>query len=640
MVMSDLIGFIPLAPLLGFLLIGFLNKSLTKGWVSFFACGAVFVAFILSSVLFVNLLNATEGQSSLTFTAFDWITTGNFSVSFSFLVDPLSATMMMIITGVGFLIHVYSVGYMYHDDGFRRFFMYLNLFIFFMLLLVMGSNYLLMFVGWEGVGLCSYLLIGFWFKNQDYNDAAKKAFIMNRIGDLGLILGVILIFVTFGSINYADVFSKAGEFPVGSEIITWITILLFIGAIGKSAQIPLYTWLPDAMAGPTPVSALIHAATMVTAGVYMIARNNVLYTLSPFTLEIVTLIGLATALFAATIAIAQNDIKKVLAYSTVSQLGLMFVALGLGAFTTGIFHMATHAFFKALLFLGAGSVIHGMSNEQDIRKMGGLRKYLPITFITFLIGTLAIAGIPPFAGFFSKDEILANAFAHSKVVYIVGALASLMTAFYMFRLFFLTFSGTNRASEDVKHHIHESPKSMTIPLMVLAVLSLIGGFMGVPEVLGGSHALNNFLAPVFAQSNEIVGEHHHLDHSTELILMGLIVGLTLVMIFIAYSLYVKSKRVPTPEGVALNGAHRVVYNKYYVDEAYQNIVVKPLYFLSKVFDSVVEKLFIDNIVNGTGRAITWGSKTLRLVQTGNTGFYILAMVISIILLLVSRSIFY
>lgn len=635
--MRELIGLIPLAPLLGFILIGLANKKLGKGMVSVVACGVVFISFVLSVVLFFNILNAPESERSLTYTAFDWITAGNFSVSFSFLVDPLSSLMMLIITGVGFLIHVYSTGYMSHDEGYNRFFMYLNLFIFFMLLLVMGSNYLLMFVGWEGVGLCSYLLIGFWFKNQDYNDAAKKAFIMNRIGDLGLILGVILIFIHFGSVNYADVFSKAADFTIGSEIITLITILLFVGAIGKSAQIPLYTWLPDAMAGPTPVSALIHAATMVTAGVYMVARNNVLYTLSPFTLELIIVIGLVTSVFAATIAIAQNDIKKVLAYSTVSQLGLMFLALGLGAYTTGIFHMATHAFFKALLFLGAGSVIHGMSNEQDIRKMGGLRKYLPATFITFLIGTLAISGIPPFAGFFSKDEILANAFAHNKIVWALAVFASLLTAFYMFRLFFLTFSGTSRATEEIKHHIHESPKSMTIPLMVLALLSLIGGFMGVPEVLGGSHALNNFLAPVFEQSKTISAGTHHLSHSTELILMGVIITLTLLMIFIAYSLYVRSRRVPTPEGVTLNAAHKLIYNKYYIDELYESIIVKPLTFISKVFDSVVEKLLIDNLVNGTGRAVTWGSKTLRLIQTGNTGFYIFAMVLSIIIMLIAKN---
>lgn len=635
--MSELIGLIPLAPLLGFLFIGFVNKDLTKGWVAFIACGAVFVSFVLSVALFINLLTASEGQTSLTYTAFDWITTGNFSVSFSFLVDPLSILMMLVITGVGFLIHVYSVGYMHHDEGFHRFFMYLNLFIFFMLLLVMGSNYLLMFVGWEGVGLCSYLLIGFWFKNQDYNDAAKKAFIMNRIGDLGLILGVILIFIHFGSINYADVFSKAADFPMGSEIITLITVLLFVGAIGKSAQIPLYTWLPDAMAGPTPVSALIHAATMVTAGIYMIARNNVLYTLSPLALDLVTIIGLATALFAATIAIAQTDIKKVLAYSTVSQLGLMFLALGLGAYTTGIFHMATHAFFKALLFLGAGSVIHGMSNEQDLRNMGGLRKYLPVTFITFLIGTLAIAGIPPFAGFFSKDEILANAFAHNEIIWALAALASLLTAFYMFRLFFLTFSGTTRASEEVKHHIHESPKSMTVPLMVLALLSLVGGFMGVPEVLGGNHALDHFLDPVFAQSKALTSAHHHLDHTTELNLMGVIVGFTVVMILIAYVIYVRGKRVPASDTGSIGAAQKLLRNKYYVDELYTSVIVKPLQFISKVFDSVVEKLFIDNIVNGTGRAVTWSSKTLRLIQTGNTGFYIFAMVISIIILLAAKS---
>jgi NADH-quinone oxidoreductase subunit L len=500
----------------------------------------------------------------------------------------------------------------------------------------MGANYLLMFVGWEGVGLCSYLLIGFWFKNQDYNDAAKKAFIMNRIGDLGLILGVILIFVTFGSVAYADVFAKAGGFPMGASIITTITILLFIGAIGKSAQIPLYTWLPDAMAGPTPVSALIHAATMVTAGIYMIARNNILYTLSPFTLEIVTIIGLATAIFAATIALTQNDIKKVLAYSTVSQLGLMFLALGLGAYTTGVFHVATHAFFKALLFLGAGSVIHGMAGEQDIRSMGGLRKYMPVTFITFLIGTLAIAGIPPFAGFFSKDEILANAFEHNIVIWALAAFASLLTAFYMFRLFFLTFSGTNRATEEVQHHIHESPKSITIPLMVLALLSLAGGFMGVPEVLGGHHALDHFLDPVFAQSKALITTHH-LEHSTELTLMGAIVTLTVVMILIAYFMYVRGKQVPAAEGSGTGALHKLLYHKYYIDELYQAVFVKPLYAISRVFDSVVERLFIDNLVNSTGKAVTWGGKTFRFIQSGNTGFYIFAMVISIIILLVTKS---
>lgn len=632
MVMELLVGFIPLAPLLGFLLIALINKQLRQWLVALIACSSVLFSFILSIVLFFAL---GENQTAFTFTAFEWITAGNLSVSFSLLVDPLSILMMLIITGVGFLIHVYSTGYMHGDEGFNRFFAYLNLFIFFMLLLVMGDNYLLMFVGWEGVGLCSYLLIGFWFKNTEYNNAAKKAFIMNRIGDLGLILGVIMIFVHFGSLTYQEVFTQAAGMTAGTQTLTIITVLLFIGAMGKSAQIPLYTWLPDAMAGPTPVSALIHAATMVTAGIYMIARNNILYTLSPFTLDLIIVIALATALLAATIAVAQNDIKKVLAYSTVSQLGLMFLALGLGAYTSGMFHMMTHAFFKALLFLGAGSVIHGMSGEQDIRQMGGLRKYLPITFVTFLIGTIAISGLPPFAGFFSKDEILANAFAGNKIVWAVALIASLLTAFYMFRLFFLTFSGTTRARQDVVHHIHESPKSMTTPLIVLAVLSVIGGFVGIPAALGGNHALNNFLAPVFEQSQKLQ-QPHHLSHATEYILMGTVVALTLFVIFVAYSTFVRRKRVPAAEGVALSPFHKLLYNKYYVDETYDKVIVRPMNFLSKALDAVMERLLIDRIVNGTGRAVTWGGKTLRLVQTGNTGFYIFAMVISIIVLLVVK----
>lgn len=631
--MENLIPLIPLSPLVSFLLISLLSRRFNKDLTSVTACGSVLLSFVLSVILFFNL---GDDQAAFTFTAFEWISAGNLSVAFSFLVDPLSAVMMLIITGVGFLIHVYSTGYMHEDEGYNRFFSYLNLFIFFMLLLVMGSNYLLMFVGWEGVGLCSYLLIGFWFRNTDYNDAAKKAFIMNRIGDLGLILGVILIFMHFGSIAYADVFSKAVDFEKGSGIITWITILLFIGAIGKSAQIPLYTWLPDAMAGPTPVSALIHAATMVTAGIYMIARNNLLYSLAPFTLGIVTVIGLATALFAATIALAQNDIKKVLAYSTVSQLGLMFVALGAGAFSSGIFHMTTHAFFKALLFLGAGSVIHGMGGEQDIRFMGGLKKYLPVTYATFLIGTLAISGIPPFAGFFSKDEILAGAFAHHPVVWGLALLASLLTAFYMFRLFFLTFSGPSRASEKVISHIHESPGSMTVPLMVLAALSIAGGFVGIPSALGGAHALNHFLSPVFADAAPLA-EGHHLTHETEYMLMTVVIVLTIVMISVAYVLYVRNKKVPAEDESSLSPVARLVYNKYYVDELYNAVITKPLNYMSKVTDAVIERLVIDGIVNGTGRIVTWGSKTIRLVQTGNTAFYIFTMVISVIIILVAKS---
>ncbi len=488
-----------------------------------------------------------------------------------------------------------------------------------------------MFVGWEGVGLCSYLLIGFWFKNRDYTNAANKAFIMNRIGDLGLLLGVILIFVHFGSIQYSDVMAKASTVDTGT--LTLITMLLFIGAMGKSAQIPLYTWLPDAMAGPTPVSALIHAATMVTAGIYMIARNNVLYTMSPATQHVVIVIGLATALFAATIALVQNDIKKVLAYSTVSQLGLMFLALGLGAYTSGVFHMATHAFFKALLFLGAGSVIHALQGEQDIRNMGGLRKHLPVTFITFLIAVLAISGIFPFAGFFSKDEILASAYAHDKIVWAIALITSLMTSFYMFRLFFLTFSGQARASHDVMHHIHESPKSMTLPLIVLAILSVVGGFMGVPEALHGAHWLNGFLSPVFAPSAAVVHHAEHLDHATEYMLMGLVTVLTLVMIGIAYAQYVSKKQVPAAEGVATGAFHRLLYNKYYVDELYNAVIVKPLFWLSVQFDAIIERLGIDNVVNTFGNSVVWGSQAARRLQTGSIGFYIFVMVISIMVLL-------
>jgi NADH-quinone oxidoreductase subunit L len=624
-----LIALVPILPLVGFLLVSLNTNRFVHGVTSIIACGSVFASFAISITLFIQLLLAPEG-TQLTVTLFNWISAGGFSVDFSFLVDPLSSLMLLIITGVGFLIHVYSIGYMHDDPGFNRFFSYLNLFVFFMLLLVMGSNYLLMFVGWEGVGLCSYLLIGFWFKNQDYNNAANKAFIMNRIGDLGLVLGVILIFVNFGTLQYADVFAKATS--VGSDTITIITILLFVGAMGKSAQIPLYTWLPDAMAGPTPVSALIHAATMVTAGIYMVARNNILYTLSPEALDLVLYTGLITAAFAATVAVAQNDIKKVLAYSTVSQLGLMFVALGLGAYSTGIFHMATHAFFKALLFLCAGSVIHALSGEQDIRNMGGLRKYLPITFFTFLVGVLAISGIPPFAGFFSKDEILASAYSHGIVIWGIAAFTSLLTSFYMFRLFFLTFYGNERANEKAMSHIHESPMSITIPLSILAVLSFAGGFMGVPEVLGGSHWLSGFLSPVFAQSLSIV-QHHHLEHSTEYMLMGIIVGLTLVMIIIAYVIYVSKKTVPVAENQKLGVFHKAVYNKYFIDEIYNAIIVKPLYWLSDKFHSIIEKLGIDNMVNGVGGSVVWGGKTFRLLQSGGIGFYIFAMVVGILVLL-------
>jgi NADH-quinone oxidoreductase subunit L len=631
-----LIALIPLLPLLGFLLISWRIKKLQYGTTVVIACGVVLVSFIMSAVLFFQLLDLPRDQRFFEIVLFNWIKADKFSANIGFLVDPLSSVMLLIITGVGFLIHLYSLGYMHGDEGFNRFFSYLNLFVFFMLLLVMGSNYLVMFIGWEGVGLCSYLLIGFWFKNKDYTDAANKAFIMNRIGDLGLIIGVILIFIHFDSLDYRAVFTHAEIIKSGSPIVTLITILLFVGAIGKSAQIPLYTWLPDAMAGPTPVSALIHAATMVTAGVYMVARNNLLYALSPVSLQLVLIVGLATALFAATIAVAQNDIKKVLAYSTVSQLGLMFVALGVGAFSSGIFHMTTHAFFKALLFLGAGSVIHGMQGEQDIRNMGGLKKYLPITYLTFLIGVLAISGIPPFAGFFSKDAILASAFEANPVAWAIALLASLLTSFYMFRLLFLTFFGSSRASAETLHHVHESPASMTLPLMVLALLSVVGGFIGIPESLFGSDRIAEFLAPVFARSQALLGVHQP-GHSVEYSLMVTVLVLTIVMILIAYSLYVRKNRVPVPDDAPVGPLHKLVYRKYYVDEIYQALIVKPVFKLSSLFDARVEKMGIDGIVNSVGDAVVDVSTIARRLQTGNIGFYIFVMVIGIILMLAAMT---
>lgn len=628
--MMKLIALIPLLPLVGFIITGLFGKKMSKGLVGFVACGSVLGAFVISLLVFLQVRSSES--HSITVNLFEWISSGKLNIPFSFLVDPLSALFLLIITGVGFLIHVYSVGYMHDDEGFSRFFAYLNLFVFFMLLLVLGSNYLLMFVGWEGVGLCSYLLIGFWFKNTAYNTAAKKAFIMNRIGDLGFLLGIILIFITFGSISYSEIFSQAKFFSSARPDIIAITLLLFIGAMGKSAQLPLFTWLPDAMAGPTPVSALIHAATMVTAGIYMIARSNILYTLAPFTMGVVALVGVITALFAASIGLFQNDIKKVLAYSTVSQLGLMFLALGVGAYTAGVFHVMTHAFFKALLFLGAGSVIHAMSGEQDIRNMGGLKKHLPITFITFFIATLAISGIFPFAGFFSKDEILAHTFEHNKLLWFLGTITSAMTGFYMFRLFFLTFYGEFRGTKDQAHHLHESPKSMTIPLMVLAILSVVGGFVGLPAASHMPHLLEGFLEPVFADSAMRMLPVH-MDHNTEITLMIIALSIAVIMIYLAHSFYIKQKHVPVADGSEINPAQKVVYNKYYVDELYAALFTKPLDWLSDKFYRFMELRFVDALVNFVGDAVNWCSSMLRLLQTGSIAFYILIMVLSIALIL-------
>lgn len=628
--MLQLIALVPLLPLIGFLINGIGNKSLSKSLVGIIGSGTMLLSFIISLGIFFELKNSEV--SAHTFTFFDWINVGNFNLSFSFLVDPLSSLMLLVVTGVGFLIHVYSIGYMKHDEGFAKFFAYLNLFVFFMLLLVLGANYAIMFIGWEGVGLCSYLLIGFWYKNTSYNNAAKKAFVMNRIGDLGFLIALFLIFKTFGSISFNEVFTSAAKFSSGDTTLTTIAILLFIGAMGKSAQLPLYTWLPDAMAGPTPVSALIHAATMVTAGIYMIARSSIIYALAPIAMDIVATIGMITAVWAALIALTQTDIKKVLAYSTVSQLGYMFVALGVGSFTGAVFHLMTHAFFKALLFLGAGSVIHAMSGEQDMRSMGGLKKKLPITFITILIGTLAISGVPPFAGFFSKDEILAATYTHSIPMFIVMSITSVLTAFYMFRMLFLTFYGSFRGTHDQEHHLHESPKNMTIPLIVLAVFSTIAGFVGLPEVFSEHHALKSFLSPSFIFTNEkfsIEAASHLVEYS--------IMGVSLVVVALVY-LYAQKRfakdvyLLPVDES-KMTLMQRLSYRKFYIDEFYETLITKPLDKLSTFFYRVIDKSGIDGVVNGLGKITMNGSKNLRTIQTGNTGFYIFSMVVGIIIIM-------
>lgn len=614
-----LVYLVPLFPLLGFLLNGLFRKSLSKSLVSLIGCGAVLISFIISIILF---LNVKSGGALPVQPLYQFINIPAFKIDFAFQVDQLSSLFLLIITGVGFLIHVYSTSYMHEEthDHFARYFSYLNLFVFSMLLLVLGANYVIMFIGWEGVGLCSYLLIGYWFKNDNYNYAANKAFIMNRIGDLGFLLGIFWMLSKLGTANYNDVFANVSQ--LSPTDITGITVLLFIGAMGKSAQIPLYTWLPDAMAGPTPVSALIHAATMVTAGIYMVARSNALYSLSAVAENLVAIIGIATALLAATIAIKQNDIKKVLAYSTVSQLGYMFLGLGVGAYTGAVFHVMTHAFFKALLFLGAGSVIHAIHNQQDIRYMGGLKKYLPVTHITFLVGCIAIAGIPPFSGFFSKDEILAAAFAKNPAFWVLGVIGTGMTAFYMFRLYATTFLGEFRGSNDQKNHLHESPSPITIPLIILAVVAAVGGFVNVPEIFGGEQRLHQFLSPVLKTE-----EVHQLSSSTDYMLMGISVAIAILAMLIALAKYIKKPELGEPSGFG-----KLLANKWYVDEIYDALIVNPLTKLGAFSKNVIEKSGIDGVVNGVGTFIQYSSRRLRLVQNGKVGTYILLMVFSILIL--------
>ena len=618
----QIVYLIPLLPLIGFLVNGLGRKHLSKSMISVIGCGTILASFVLSIWVFLQV----KGGNTHVADYFNFISVGALKIPFALQIDQLSSLFLLIITGVGFLIHVYSTSYMQEEktEHFGRYFAYLNLFIFSMLLLVMGANFVIMFIGWEGVGLCSYLLIGYWFKKQDYNKAANKAFIMNRIGDLAFLIAIFWLIAKVGSVSYSEVFSAANLAKLKATDITIITLLLFIGATGKSAQIPLYTWLPDAMAGPTPVSALIHAATMVTAGIYMIARSNLLYSMSHITMDIITYVGLATALLAATIALKQNDIKKVLAYSTVSQLGFMFLALGCGAYTAAVFHVMTHAFFKALMFLGSGSVIHAMGGEQDIRNMGGLSKKLKITFITFLIGCIAIAGIPPFSGFFSKDAILLSAFEKSPVLYGIALFTALLTAFYMFRLLFITFTGKFRGTNEQEHHLHESPVSMTIPLIILAVLSIIGGFVGIPEVfMHGGDKLGEFLSPVIS-SHEV----HNVSHSTEYLLMGLSTGLVIIMIIFAW---IKFKNYQRSEAT---GFGKVLENKWYVDELYESIIVNPLNKLGSFFSSIFEKSVLDDMVNGVGKMVNYGSRQMRLLQSGQVGNYVLLMVVSMVIIFV------
>lgn len=619
----QIVWLIPLLPLIGFIINGGFRNYLSKGLSGFVGSAVVFISFALSIWVF------TQVKSGNVHTAhyFNLFSNDLLKVGFDLKIDQLSALFLLIITGVGFLIHVYSTSYMHHESNadFAKYFSFLNLFVFSMLLLVMGANYVIMFIGWEGVGLCSYLLIGYWFKNYEYTNAAKKAFIMNRIGDLGFLLALFWLALKVGSLQFDQVFSAESLKLLSTQDITGITLLLFVGATGKSAQIPLYTWLPDAMAGPTPVSALIHAATMVTAGIYMIARSNVLYSMAPLTQNVMMVIGTATAILAATIALRQNDIKKILAYSTVSQLGFMFIALGVGAYTGAVFHVMTHAFFKALLFLGAGSVIHAMGGAQDIRQMGGLKKYMSGTHITFLAGCLAIAGFPGFSGFFSKDEILAGAFAKSPVLWGVAVVGAMLTAFYMFRLYILTFLGRFRGTNEQQGHLHESPAAMTVPLWILAILSVVAGFVGIPAfITAGAHKLGDFLSPVFAQS---ATHAHEVSHSTEWMIMAISVVAVLAAIGFAFARF---------KGFTLEkdntNAKGLLENKWFVDEFYNKVIVHPLQSLSLFSDKIIERKGIDGIVNGVGKLVNYGSRQMRWVQSGQVGAYVLLMVLGMVAL--------
>ncbi|MBI3794538.1 MAG: NADH-quinone oxidoreductase subunit L [Nitrospinae bacterium] len=632
--MGGYIWLIVVLPLVGAVVNGLLGERLPKPLVYFAALGSTGLSFILAVVAFMELVSLPPASRVMVNNVYDWITAGNLNVEASFLLDPLSGLWMLVVTGVGFVIHLYSVGYMSHDKTYWKFFTYLNLFMFSMLMLVMGGNYLLMFIGWEGVGLCSYLLIGYDYHRNAAAVAGKKAFVMNRIGDFGFILAIMLIFVNFGTVDYHSVFSHAEKLPVGGMTVTAITLLLFLGATGKSAQIPLFTWLPDAMEGPTPVSALIHAATMVTAGVYMVCRSAPLFNMAPTAMTTVAVIGCATALFAATIGLFQKDIKRVLAYSTVSQLGYMFMACGVGAYVAAAFHVMTHAFFKACLFLGSGSVIHAMGGEQNMEKMGALKKHMPQTYWTFLISTLAIAGIFPFAGFFSKDEILADTFGSGHLVlWGVAAVAAGLTAFYMFRLVFLTFHGESRVDHEVEHHLHESPFIMTLPLIILAFLATVGGFLGMP-LLEGANVLHNFLGPVFAGAHG-ASAHAEAAHNVgeEVGLMVFSLAVAIVGIFVAHHFFIKDKPAAERIQKKYSGIHGLIYNKYYVDEIYDFLFTRPIVVFSReVLHKVVDVQIIDGFVNGTGSFFAGLSRFAKRFQSGFVRDYAFTMVLAFVLI--------
>ena len=688
----DLIWLIPVLPGIGAALNGLVGvRYFDKRTAAYVACGTMAASLLLSVAAFAQLLGLPGDERFHQVTVAAWIPPipletaggiGSFEVPWAFTLDPLSGMMILVVTGIGLLIHVYSVAYMDHEPrpAYARFFCYLNLFCFFMLLLVLGSTFLVMFVGWEGVGLCSYLLIGFWYHKQSASDAGKKAFIVNRIGDWGFILGIFLVFFTFGTLDFHAVAEMAAAMPVeaaGMGALSLICLLLFVGAVGKSAQIPLYVWLPDAMEGPTPVSALIHAATMVTAGVYMVGRNAVLFSHAPLVMEIVAIIGLATAIMAATIGLVQTDIKRVLAYSTVSQLGYMFLATGVGAFAAGAFHLMTHAFFKALLFLGSGSVIHAMNEEQDMRRMGGLKQYMPVTYATMGIGALAIAGVPLLSGFFSKDEILYRTFLHNRLFWALAVVAAGMTAFYMFRLIFMTFYQDYRGpawegghgehhEDDGGHHAwhgpHESPRLMTVPLIILAVGAVLAGYVGVPAALGGSNAIEHFLEPSFvahagaeAHGGEGAhGEAAHLSHAAELGLMAISVLIAGLGIWLAYRNYIQRPETAGEWAERYAGPHRVLTNKYYVDELYDATVVRGTMsgarglwgvdarvvdgavngtgrttVASSLISHVLDKHVVDGLVNLVGWVCQEGSYGFRRVQTGLIQNYAFATLVGV-----------